>query len=150
MTEGVVHDASDIETIDMHHIHSASQGTAPAIDAARIANSRANAVRVELAPDVQVSVSNLDRNFYITSSCDICGKASLLALRTVCSPRVKNTLSVLLRPLRTSVSDHRARSISYLKRTLLASIEAVKIVRTPSRIQMPEPHADCDGCIAPD
>jgi FdhD protein len=41
-----------------------------------------------------VSLANLERNFYTTSSCGICGKASLLALQTVCPPRVRNTFSI--------------------------------------------------------
>jgi FdhD protein len=94
MTEGVVHDASDIETIVHAPYPFKTFRNDSNIDATRIANSKANAVRVELAPDVQVSVANLDRNFYTTSSCGICGKASLLALRTVCPPRVKNTLTL--------------------------------------------------------
>jgi FdhD protein len=53
-----------------------------------------NIVRIELAPDVSVSLANLERNFYTTSSCGICGKASLLALRTVCPPRSVNRLRV--------------------------------------------------------
>jgi FdhD protein len=56
--------------------------------------STKNVVRVELGTDVEVSLANLQRNFYITSSCGICGKASLLALRTVCPPRAKNDFSV--------------------------------------------------------
>jgi FdhD protein len=57
-------------------------------------NPRKNVVRVELAPDVKVSLANLERNFYTTSSCGICGKASLLALQTVCPARIKNTFSI--------------------------------------------------------
>jgi FdhD protein len=56
---------------------------------------------VELAPDVKVSLANLERNFYTTSSCGICGKASLLALQTVCPARVKNTFSIDARLLYT-------------------------------------------------
>lgn len=40
-----------------------------------------NIVRVELQADVQVDLSRLERHFYTTSSCGVCGKASLDALR---------------------------------------------------------------------
>jgi FdhD protein len=94
MTEGVVREASDIEQIAYANYPLSEPREDSEIDATRIAPSRENSVRVELAPDVPVSVANLERNFYTTSSCGICGKASLLALRTVCPPRVKNTLAV--------------------------------------------------------
>jgi len=50
---------------------------------------RKNIVRVELAADVKVSLANLERNFYTTSSCGNLWEASLLALQTVCPPRIK-------------------------------------------------------------
>jgi FdhD protein len=59
------------------------------MDALKVSSKR-NIVRVDLAPEVGVSLANLQRNFYTTSSCGICGKASLLALRTVCPPRATN------------------------------------------------------------
>jgi FdhD protein len=80
MTEGVVRDSNDIERIVPAEVQ--------------------NAVRVELGPDVPVSIANLQRNFYTTSSCGICGKASLLALQTVCPPRVKNTFAIDAQVLR--------------------------------------------------
>lgn len=40
-----------------------------------------NIVRVELQPDVDVALDRLQRHFYTTSSCGVCGKASLDALR---------------------------------------------------------------------
>ena len=39
-----------------------------------------NVVRVELHPDVAVDLGRLRRHFYTTSSCGVCGKASLEAL----------------------------------------------------------------------
>ncbi|MEU7026207.1 formate dehydrogenase accessory sulfurtransferase FdhD [Streptomyces sp. NPDC046275] len=41
-----------------------------------------NVVDVQLAPDVQVPDITLERNVYTTSSCGLCGKASLDAVRT--------------------------------------------------------------------
>lgn len=43
-----------------------------------------NVVRVELKEDVAINISKLERNFYTTSSCGVCGKASIDAVRTTC------------------------------------------------------------------
>ena len=40
-----------------------------------------NIIRVDLAPGVEVDMSRLQRHFYTTSSCGVCGKSSLDALR---------------------------------------------------------------------
>ena len=76
MTEGVVGDAADI--------------VRPV--AARRASR--NVVQVELMPHVSVSVGNLERNFYTTSSCGVCGKSSILALRAVGPPRAASRFQV--------------------------------------------------------
>src|SRR5215212_2425614 len=41
-----------------------------------------NVVDVDLAPGVQAPDTALDRNFYTSSSCGVCGKASIDAIRT--------------------------------------------------------------------
>lgn len=40
-----------------------------------------NIIRVQLNPHVDVDMASLQRNFYTTSSCGVCGKASLEALQ---------------------------------------------------------------------
>ena len=45
-----------------------------------------NIVRVELRADVAVTLTTLDRNFYMTSSCGVCGKASIEAIRVAGCP----------------------------------------------------------------
>ncbi|MCU1225859.1 MAG: formate dehydrogenase family accessory protein FdhD [Edaphobacter sp.] len=98
MTEGVINDPTDVMQIS----YIAGRPTAEALSDEPLPEGAAvlpymperNIVRVELAPDVSVSMANLERNFYTTSSCGICGKASLLALRTVCPPRAANQFQI--------------------------------------------------------
>jgi FdhD protein len=44
-----------------------------------------NIVRVELQENIIMDFSNIQRNFYTTSSCGVCGKASIEAIKTVCN-----------------------------------------------------------------
>jgi FdhD protein len=94
MTEGVIRDANDVEQI-AYAGDSFGEGTQSpqAMDVLKLGSKR-NTVRVDLAADVAVNLGSLQRNFYTTSSCGICGKASLLALRTVCPPRAANNFKV--------------------------------------------------------
>ena len=94
MTEGVVRNTNDIEHIAYaSHPVSESAQFSLILDASR-PTSKQNIVRVHLATHVTVSLASLQRNFYTTSSCGICGKASLLSLRTVCPPRARNNFRV--------------------------------------------------------
>jgi FdhD protein len=90
MTEGVIRDANDIEQITRTgQPFGKSERSTLTMDALKLGSNQ-NVVHVELATDVEVGLATLQRNFYTTSSCGICGKASLLALRTVCPPRATN------------------------------------------------------------
>ena len=94
MTEGVIQDANDIEQIT-YAGDSFNEGTQfpQTMDVLRL-GSKQNTVRVDLAAEVAVNLGSLQRNFYTTSSRGICGKASLLALRTVCPPRAAKSFKV--------------------------------------------------------
>lgn len=50
------------------------------LDRATALNS--NTIRVDLNNDVEVDLKRLERHFYTTSSCGVCGKSSIEALRT--------------------------------------------------------------------
>ncbi len=65
-TEGIISKAGDIQSIK--HCNGLHE----------------NVVKVELKEDVPVDIGKLQRNFYTTSSCGVCGKSSLEALKTVC------------------------------------------------------------------
>ena len=99
MTEGVVSDSADITQI--RYVAGCSNAVTTAHDERSEVDTAVlpyqperNIIQVTLAPNVTVSMANLERNFYTTSSCGICGKASLLALRTVCPPRAVNAFQI--------------------------------------------------------
>jgi FdhD protein len=94
MTEGVIQDANDVEQIRYAGDCFNENTQSPQVMDVIKLGSKTNTVRVDLAPEVAVNVGSLQRNFYTTSSCGICGKASLLALRTVCPPRAANNFKV--------------------------------------------------------
>ncbi len=48
-----------------------------------------NVIIVKLSPDVLVDLNRLERHFYTSSSCGVCGKSSIDALKTVRMPMLK-------------------------------------------------------------
>lgn len=60
----------------------------------RAAALNSNTIRVDLNEGVTVDLDRLTRNFYTTSSCGVCGKSSIDALRTGVKPLVDNDLMV--------------------------------------------------------
>ncbi|MFC3739971.1 formate dehydrogenase accessory sulfurtransferase FdhD [Paractinoplanes deccanensis] len=68
LTEGVIRDAGDVVTAQL------CAGTDTP--------NTYNVVDVVLGPDVPPPVTDPSRNFYTTSSCGVCGKASIDAVRT--------------------------------------------------------------------
>ena len=53
-----------------------------------------NVIRVELTEGFEVDLERLNRNFYTTSSCGVCGKASIELIETICSNQIPNTFKV--------------------------------------------------------
>jgi FdhD protein len=68
-TEGIVKTIQEISAIDHCFI--------------ACAENKENVIQVSLAEDVVPYLQNTERNFYTTSSCGVCGKGSINAIRTV-------------------------------------------------------------------
>ncbi|HYO75939.1 MAG TPA: formate dehydrogenase accessory sulfurtransferase FdhD, partial [Thermoanaerobaculia bacterium] len=64
-----------------------------------------NQVRVALKPHAHIDASKLDRHFYTTSSCGVCGKTSIDALNTAAAPLPAHT------PLRSEVVHQLPRTL---------------------------------------
>ncbi len=77
-TEGIVRNRADIASIQ-YCKSPESEEHSP------------NIVRVELEPGVEFDAVKLHRNFYTTSSCGVCGKASLDAIRQQGCPEISDS-----------------------------------------------------------
>ena len=55
-----------------------------------------NIIEVTLNPSLLLDLSKLERNFYTTSSCGVCGKSSIDAIRTVAAPESVKSKSALI------------------------------------------------------
>ncbi len=77
-TEGIVKSPGQIKQIRHCGLRIGRQ--AGAIDRAAALNS--NTIRVDLIEGVDIDLKRLERNFYTTSSCGVCGKSSIEALKT--------------------------------------------------------------------
>lgn len=67
LSEGIIRTGDDIDSIEF---------CGPVADG----ESSSNQLRVNLSPSVDIDMSKLQRHFYTTSSCGVCGKASLDAI----------------------------------------------------------------------
>lgn len=79
-TEGIITKLDDILSIRY------------CVDAGR--QTQENIVRVELKPSIEVDLSKVERNFYATSSCGVCGKASIESIHQHCKILTNNNTKV--------------------------------------------------------
>ncbi len=103
VTEGVVGSASDVAALRY------CSGARP--------DSRYNIVDVTLAPGVASPDPSVQRAFYTTSSCGICGKASLDAVRTAARWSVSDDAIVMSASLITSLPDRLRSGQAVFERT---------------------------------
>ncbi len=78
LTEGIIHEKADV------------LGIIPCPDV-RKAEEAGNVTRAELAAHVKVDFAALERHFYTSSSCGVCGKTSIDAVRTAACPVLPTT-----------------------------------------------------------
>lgn len=79
-TEGIIKSAAEIKNIGFD---------------APCAESKQNTILVSLANGVLPNLLNTERNFYTTSSCGVCGKGSVNAIRTVSAGMLNNDDTVV-------------------------------------------------------
>jgi FdhD protein len=94
VSEGVVHAASDVAAARYCAGATADGG------------NTFNVVDVTLAPGVPMPAMSLERNFYTTSSCGLCGKASLDAVRTLSAWSVADDRSPVTGEVLAALPDH--------------------------------------------
>jgi FdhD protein len=64
-----------------------------------------NTIRVEVRPDVRIDLDRLQRHFYTTSSCGVCGKASLDALRVTGAKSLEHVRTTFRRDVIVTMPD---------------------------------------------
>lgn len=72
-TEGIINKAADLL---------ATESTIPSF-------LNQNTIEIQLSDDANPDINRLDRHFYTTSSCGVCGKSSIDALKTIRMPELK-------------------------------------------------------------
>lgn len=76
-TEGIIDSASDL--LSIKHCGDVKE------------EEKNNIIRAELKPTIKIDWSKLDRHFYTTSSCGVCGKSSIDAVKSNCLTRISST-----------------------------------------------------------
>ncbi len=80
-TEGIIQSMNDVVSVK----YCEDLGRAEGLE---------NLMRVELKPEVEIDKDQFKRNFYTSSSCGVCGKASIDAIKVDCQPLPGEKLKV--------------------------------------------------------
>jgi FdhD protein len=80
-TESIIHSAEDIKSIDVVGETDQESGSK-------------NIVRVSIKPSIEIDTDKLTRHFYTTSSCGVCGKASIEAIYNKGCQATKSQFSI--------------------------------------------------------
>lgn len=82
--EGIIRSYEEVASIKYCHSTKSAQQV----------QEKENIVRVELSPNTPVDLQRLQRNFYTNSSCGVCGKTSIEAISTLCTPLSPDNFNV--------------------------------------------------------
>ena len=94
-TEGIIQSSSKIKSI----------------------SSKENQTTIEVEQSATIDISKLQRNFYTTSSCGVCGKSSLEAVRTICEPELPTQEFSVTRAVVLSLSSKMRRQQNVFQNT---------------------------------
>jgi FdhD protein len=75
-TEGIIRSASDVVSVKAQFFS--------------CAENRENTIQIDMFGSVRPNLKNTERNFYTTSSCGVCGKGSIAAIKTVSAFELSN------------------------------------------------------------
>lgn len=98
-SEGIIKSADDV--LEIRHCGPAAGD-----------HQTSNVVRLALRDNIEIDLERLQRHFYTTSSCGVCGKSSIEALKTVRSTSV----DPLSQPLRASILHQLPRTLGEQQR----------------------------------
>lgn len=91
-TEGIITSINQIHTVQY-------------CTEANTLENKENIVRVELEPEVIIDLGKLQRNFYTTSSCGVCGKESIEAVKVHCQAQILDLQSPIKKEFIISLPD---------------------------------------------
>jgi FdhD protein len=104
-SEGILNNAAQIREIRWSHIDNGNP------------RQLGNSVTVELNAGVEVDLDRLERHFYTTSSCGVCGKASIEAIQMQGCPVLPRNLPIVASNVIHSLPDALRRAQPVFERT---------------------------------